>query len=69
VAGLVGGGHILSAQEGTSFGIPDFLPWPLNTILGFCSALLIGTLVFKMIITTGEVGLLIHLGENPAIGR
>jgi nitrate reductase NapE component len=69
VAGLVGGGHILSAQEGTSFGIPDFLPWPLNTIFGFFVALLIGTLVFKTIITTGEVSLLIHLGEKPAIGR
>lgn len=69
VAGLVGGGHILSAREGTSFGIPDFLPWPLNTIFGFFAALLIGTLVFKTIITTGEVSLLIHLGENPAIGR
>jgi len=69
VAAIVGGGHILSAQEGTSFGIPDFLPWPLNTIFGFFAAVLIGTLVFKTIITTGEVGLLIHLGENPAVGR
>jgi len=69
VAGLVGGGHILSAQEGTSFGIPDFLPWPLNTIFGFFAAVLIGTLVFKTIITTGEVSLLIHLGENPAAAR
>jgi hypothetical protein len=69
VAALVGGGHILSAQEGTSFGIPDFLPWPLNTILGFCSALVIGTVVLKTVITTGEVSLLIRLGEKPAIGR
>ena len=69
VAALVGGGHILSAREGISFGIPDFLPWPLNTILGFCSALVIGTVVLKTVITTGEVSLLIRLGEKPAIGR
>jgi hypothetical protein len=69
VAALVGGGHILSAQEGTSFGIPDFLPWPLNTIFGFFVALVIGTVVLKTVITTGEVSLLIRLGEKPAIGR
>lgn len=69
VAALVGGGHILSAQEGISFGIPDFLPWPLNTIFGFFAALVIGTVVLKTVITTGEVSLLIRLGENPAIGR
>ena len=64
VIGLVSGGHILSAEEGISFGIPDFFPWPLNTILGFFTALLAGTIVFKTIITTGEVSLLIHLSEK-----
>lgn len=61
---LIGGGHILSAEEGISFGIPDFFPWPLNTILGFFTAILIGTVVFKALITTGIVNWLIHLGEK-----
>jgi hypothetical protein len=58
------GGHILSAAEGTDFGIPDFLPWPLNTILGFFTAILVGTIVFKIIITMAAAHYLIHRKEN-----
>lgn len=64
---LVGGGHTLSAKEGISFGVPDFLPWPLNTILGFFTSLLIGTVVFKTVITTQIVNWLIHRGEKAAV--
>ena len=64
LAWLIGGGNILSAPEGAGFGIPDFLPWPTNTIMGFCAILLIGTVLFKTVITVGEVSLLIHLGEK-----
>ena len=58
----IGGGQVLSAEAGIRFGIPPFLhlPWPLNTILGFYAALAIGAVVFKTVITTGEVSLLIH---------
>ena len=63
---LIGGGHILSDEEGVSFGIPEFLPWPLNTILGFFTALVIGTVVLKTLITTGTVNWLIHRGEKTA---
>jgi hypothetical protein len=45
------GGNILSAAEGTAFGIPDFLPWPFNSILGFCAALLAGTVILKIFVT------------------
>ena len=64
-----GGWQILSAQEGASFGIPESLglPWPLNTILGFYAALVIGAVVFKTVITTGEVSLLIRLGEKSKV--
>jgi len=67
VAKLVGGGNIFSVEEGFRLGIPYFVPWPLNTILGFCTALVIGTVVFKTVITTGEVSLLIHLGEKSTV--
>ena len=64
-----GGWQILSAQDGARFGIPESLglPWPLNTILGFYAALVIGAVIFKTIITTGEVSLLIHLGEKSKV--
>lgn len=66
--GLFGGWKVLSAEEGARFGIPAVLhlPWPLNTILGFFGAIAIATVVFKTVITTGEVSLLIHLGERSA---
>ncbi|UCB53191.1 MAG: hypothetical protein JSV10_03690 [Candidatus Zixiibacteriota bacterium] len=68
VVKLFGGSNVLSMQEGTAFGIPYFVPWPLNTILGFCAALVLGTVVLKTAITTGEVSLLIHLGKKPTEG-
>lgn len=64
-AKLLSGSNVLSAAEGTAFGIPYFVPWPLNTMLGFCLVLVIGTVVLKTLITTGEVSLLIHLGKKP----
>lgn len=66
----VSGWHILSAEEGVRFGIPALphLLWPLNTILGFYAALVMGAALFKTAITMGEVGLLIRLGERPTVG-
>ena len=66
----VDGRHVLSVQEGLHFGIPDFpyVPWPLETILGFYAALVAGAVVFKTAITTGEVAYLIRRGGKPAVG-
>ena len=61
---LTFGGDGLSVEGGSQLGIPYYVPWPLNTILGFCTALVVGTVVFKTVITTGEVSLFIHLGEK-----
>jgi hypothetical protein len=52
---------ITSIRDGARFGIPDFVSWPFNTILGFCSAVAITAAVAKVIITTGLVALLIRL--------
>ena len=57
----LGGWSVLSAAAGAGFGIPEFLPWPLSTILGFYVAMATGALLLKAVITTGEVSLLIHL--------
>ncbi len=64
-AGL-GGWNILSSSAGASFGIPEFLhlPWPINTILGFYLAVIIGTVVLKTVITVGEVSLLFRPKEE-----
>lgn len=58
------GEPVLSAAKGASFGIPGFVPWPMNTILGFFGILTIVTIVFKTVITTGIVSLLIHLKKE-----
>ena len=52
---FIGGGNLLHIEESANFGIPSFLPWPLNTILGFFVALMIGTVFLKTVITTGLV--------------
>lgn len=62
---LIARKNVVSSQEGWAFGVPEFVPWPLCTILGFCLALVLGTLVFKTVIMTGEVSLLIHLKKEP----
>ncbi|MGB2696436.1 MAG: hypothetical protein WBD28_01095 [Candidatus Zixiibacteriota bacterium] len=71
VLAAIGGRNVLSAEQAIQFGIPEFLhlPFPLNTILGFYVALVIGAVVFKTVITTGEVSLLIHLGEKSKGSR
>lgn len=57
---------ILSVAEGGKLGIPAFVPWPLNTILGFYVVPAMCAVVFKTVVTTSEVSLLIHLGEKSA---
>ncbi len=57
---------ILSVAEGAKLGIPGFVPWPLNTILGFYVVPAMCAVVFKIVVTTSEVSLLIHLGEKSA---
>jgi hypothetical protein len=64
---LVGGSSVLSVEEAIGFGVPSFVPWPVCTILGFCMALVVGTIAFKTVITTGEISILIHLGQRSAV--
>jgi hypothetical protein len=64
IAKLMAGANVVSSEQGIAFGIPYFVPKPLNTILGFSAALTIGTIAFKTAITTGGVSLLMHLGEK-----
>ena len=61
---LIGGQNILSAADGFSFGIPDLVIWPFNTILGFYASVIIGAVIFKTVITMGEVSLILHLSNK-----
>jgi hypothetical protein len=55
---IVSGNGLLNVEQAYQFGIPDFVPWPLNTILGFCIALAAGTTILKVTFTTGLVALI-----------
>jgi len=57
---IISGNGLLNAEQAYKFGIPDFVPWPLNTMLGFCVALAAGTIILKTLITTGIVALIVH---------
>lgn len=62
----IGGVSVLSPEAGADLGIPRFFPWPLSTILGFYVIPALGAAVFKTVITSGGVRLLIHLGKKSA---
>ena len=67
VLALFAGRPILSAGEVASFGIPGFVPWPMNTILGFYAILAIGVAVLKTVIITSGVSLLFHSKEKHKV--
>ena len=47
------GANVVSPVDGAALGIPEFVPWPMSTILGFCLVLAVGTLVVKTAVTAG----------------
>jgi hypothetical protein len=54
------GWSLLSVEEAYRFGIPQFVPWPLNTIGGFVLAVSGSALVAKTVITLGAIHLLLR---------
>jgi hypothetical protein len=66
---VISGNGPLNIEQARQFGIPDFIPWPLNTILGFCVALAAGTIILKTFITTGIVALIVRDKEGPGTGQ
>jgi hypothetical protein len=65
VAFSLGQQDVLSVEDGLRFGLPHFLPRPLNTVLGFCAALAASTLLAKMVLTTGGASLFLYLRSRP----
>jgi hypothetical protein len=64
---VISGNSLLNVEQAYNFGIPQFVPWPFNTLLGFCAGLVTGTILLKTVITTGTVSLLIRRGRNPVM--
>jgi hypothetical protein len=60
VVWVISGNGFLNVEQARNFGIPDFVPWPLNTMLGFCVALAAGTIILKTLATTGIAALIVH---------
>lgn len=58
------GWSIFSSTAGLKFGIPAFVPWPANTIFGFFLIVALSALVFKTIITIGEVSLVLYFRDR-----
>jgi len=61
---VIAGNGLLNVEQAYQFGIPDFVPWPLNTILGFSIALAAGTTILKTVVSTGMTWIVIS-GHNP----
>jgi hypothetical protein len=64
VVGILGGWAVLDGEAGARFGIPGFLPWPLNTILGFCALVAGVAVVAKVVITTAVAGWVMRRSRN-----
>jgi hypothetical protein len=71
VAARIGGWPVLSSEAGYRFGIPDFLhlPRPLASIVGFYLFMIIGSLLFKTVITAGEIFLVYHVKRQDKPSR
>jgi uncharacterized protein YneF (UPF0154 family) len=70
IAWTLAGNSPLSAEAGISFGIPEWVPWPLGSVAGFAAALVLGTVLLKSVITVGEVSTMLHLSQrHPGAGQ
>ncbi len=56
----IGGNSLLNVEQADKFGIPQFVPWPFNTMLGFCTGLAVGTILLKTAITTGTASIFVR---------
>jgi hypothetical protein len=63
-AWALAGNSLLSSEAGISFGIPEWVPWPLGSVAGFTAALVLGTVILKSVITVGEVSVVLHWSQR-----
>jgi len=58
------GWSLLDVEDGRRFGIPDFVPWPVCSVLGFFLAVSLSAVLFKTAVTTGIVAMLVHRSQR-----
>lgn len=63
-AWTLAGNNPLTVEGGISFGIPEWIPWPVGSVAGFATALMLGTVLFKTVITVGEVSTILLLTSS-----
>jgi hypothetical protein len=61
---VIAGNGFLNVEQAYNFGIPNFVPWPFNTMLGFCVALAAGTIILKASFTTGIASLITRKNDS-----
>lgn len=66
---VISGNGLLNVELAYKFGIPDFVPWPFNTVLGFCVALAAGTIILKTFITAGIIALIVRDKKSRVAGQ
>ncbi len=66
---IISGNGLLNVDQARRFGIPYFVPWPLNTMLGFCAALAVGTIILKTLATTGIAALIVRDKQTHGAGQ
>lgn len=59
IIALIRGWHILDSIQGAHFGIPGFLPWPMDTIFGFFTGVIIIAFTLKVLITMYELRVIV----------
>lgn len=64
LAWALAGNNVITHEAGIQFGIPEWIPWPLGTVLGFATALILGTVLLKSVITLGEVSMTLHFMQR-----
>ena len=57
---IICGNGLLNTEQAHKFGIPDFVPWPIDTMLGFCFALAAGTIILKTGLATIIAALIVR---------
>jgi hypothetical protein len=57
---IIAGWPILTPEGGARFGVPPFVPWPLNTLTGFFTAVIGSALIGKTAVTTIIGAVLLH---------
>ena len=58
------GWGLLTSQEGYRFGIPQIVPWPFSTVVGFVVTVSVAAVLGKLVITFAMPAFLSHIHPN-----